>query len=152
LTEKRIDLPIQFIDDNGNVTDNRVEASPCVRMQFSSSEAAGRGEFTENWFLVDTGADYIYVAPQLIEHFEAPAIRDITTNLNAATKVHKGVLATGDWGAELEVVSSDISAVHRHLGGILGRVLLANCELIYDGKRNLHTLTLIYQERDMAAT
>lgn len=75
-----------------------------------------------------------------------PSAPPVNTNFAAASSVHVGVFVIpgATKALNIPVVSTKVSQVNRHLGGILGRQFLGGCKLTYDGPAK--SCELVYHE------
>lgn len=134
---KGIELPIFFIDSNGQETHDRVLGSPCIRVSVGYGTDVFKGASfpaVHTWGLLDTGADHCYVDSSILRDTGAPRLRPIAAN-GAPTFVHRAHLTITDAPfsfVDQEVAARDIAGEGQGFRVILGRVFFQWASLTFD--------------------
>lgn len=142
------EFPVRFIDDNGEITHDPVLGMPCVQLHVMAPAVAGtEQESAAGWFLVDTGAEYVYVSKTYVDALHLPltqSARGVIINGTENAFFHDAVLATPDdfWAIKLPVVRKDFVGTHPKIAGAIGRQFLMGCRWVFDGKNKDFHLTL----------
>ena len=97
------------------------------------------------WFLVDTGADFVYMLDAVIRRLHATIVPNASVNVmnsSAQSGVYRVGLGSpdGKWQRVWDVIATDVIAHHPQLGGILGRRFLVECVQGFNGPHQSFTL------------
>ncbi|WP_266030432.1 pepsin/retropepsin-like aspartic protease family protein [Brucella intermedia] len=129
-----IDLPI-FQNDTKYSAIGSVGA-PCVEI------LAGLNRSLETVIaLIDTGADFVYAAPEFLDRVGAPILGVTDVNGAGAHNYHAvSIQIPGhDRGYVFRVIARDM--LERDYSLVLGRSFLQYCKLVYNGPKLRHGLT-----------
>lgn len=125
---------------------------PCIDVDFYWSKAQPVAEASRALALIDTGADHIYVRPELIEKHGCPSVPGMISNINggAARGYHRASLRIvgTDRVVTVDVISHDAAGNAWSYDIVLGRRFLQFCRLGWDG--HAQTVTLDFGLREGA--
>lgn len=130
-------IPIHWRDHQGNATDDRTSASPCMQFTISNLDDEAAHSLTV-WLLVDTGADMAQIASAVLAALNCKPSRHgaMSSNHGTATQpiYNVGFLAHGS-GVTMEGEASEcyISLEDWPYAGLIGRHFLQYGRLVLDG-------------------
>lgn len=133
-------LPVKFVMKDGTVSDDVIRGHPCVEIGlfFSSTPTEGSSHNTV-WAmaLVDTGADFLYASPELLNSIGAPVIGSVgdVNGDTSGTAIRQVYLSFRD--TKLALQSIAIERDWKLFGGspypiVLGRHILKDFKLELD--------------------